>query len=68
MSGDAGALPECEVKTLLTPNHTAFQVHISGLGRAGIGRSFWEGINTERHEKAPVCCSSSWLTVLHGAT
>ena len=27
MSGDAEALPECEVKT---PDHTAFQVHSSG--------------------------------------
>ena len=30
MSGDAGALPECDVKTLMTPNHTAFQVRSSG--------------------------------------
>ena len=28
--GDAGALPKCEVKTLMTPNHTAFQVRSSG--------------------------------------
>ena len=30
MSKDAGVLPECEVKTMMTPNHTAFQVHSSG--------------------------------------
>ena len=24
MSGDAGALPKCEVKTLMTPDHTTF--------------------------------------------
>ena len=29
MLGDAGALPECEVKTLMTPDHTAFQVRSS---------------------------------------
>ena len=39
MSGDAGAHQECEVKILMTPNHTAVQVRISGLGQAGIGRS-----------------------------
>ena len=26
MSGDAGALPGCKVKTLITPDHFAFQV------------------------------------------
>ena len=30
MSGDAGALPECEVKTLMTPDNIAVQVHSSG--------------------------------------
>ena len=29
MSGDAGALLECEVNTLMTPDHTACQVHNS---------------------------------------
>ena len=24
MSGDAGAFPECELNTLMTPDHTAF--------------------------------------------
>ena len=32
MSVDAGALPECEVKTLMTPDHTVIQVR-SSLGR-----------------------------------
>ena len=27
--GDAGVLPECEVKTLMTSDHTAFQVRSS---------------------------------------
>ena len=30
MSEDAGALSWCEVKTLMTPNHTAIQVSSSG--------------------------------------
>ena len=30
MSGDAGALPECKVKIMMTPDHSAFQVRISG--------------------------------------
>ena len=30
MSVVAGALPECEVDTVMTPNHTAFQVRGSG--------------------------------------
>ena len=30
MLGDAGALPVCEVKILMTSDHTAVQVHISG--------------------------------------
>ena len=30
MMGDAGALPEFEVNTLITPDHTAFQVCSSG--------------------------------------
>ena len=30
MSGNAGALPKCEVKTLMTPDNTAFQVRSSG--------------------------------------
>ena len=29
MSGVAGALPECEVKKLMTPDHTAIQVRTS---------------------------------------
>ena len=31
MSGDAGALPMCEVKTLMTPDHTAFQCAALGM-------------------------------------
>ena len=38
MSGDAGAFPECEVNTLMAPDHTAFQVSSSGYGRARISR------------------------------
>ena len=30
MSGDAGALPEFEVMTLMSLDHTAFLVYISG--------------------------------------
>ena len=30
MSGDAGALSECDMKTLITPDHTAIQVGCSG--------------------------------------
>ena len=30
MSRDAGALPGCEVKTIMTPDHTVSQVRNSG--------------------------------------
>ena len=30
MSGDARALPECKLKTLIAPDRTAFQVRSSG--------------------------------------
>ena len=30
MSGDAGELPECEVETLMTLDHTDFEVRGSG--------------------------------------
>ena len=30
MSADAGAHPECEAKTLITPNHTAVSMRIYG--------------------------------------
>ena len=30
MSGDVSALPECDVKTLMKPDHTAFKVRCSG--------------------------------------
>ena len=42
MSEDAKALPEFEVKTLMRPNHKAFQVGSSWLGQVGIGQSSWE--------------------------
>ena len=35
-------------------------------GLAGLGRSPWEGLNTVRHEKAPVQCPCSWLAALLG--
>ena len=67
MWGDAGALPECEVVALTTPDNTAFHVHSSGLGRAGIGRSSEKGLSTGRHEKAPVGCPRNRLAALHCA-
>ena len=30
MSGEAGALPKCEVETPMTPDHSNFRVHSSG--------------------------------------
>ena len=30
MSGDAGTHPECEMKTLMTPDHTTIHVRCSG--------------------------------------
>ena len=39
----AGMSHECEEKT---PIHAAFQVHISGKASPGIGRFFWEGLDT----------------------
>ena len=67
MSGDAGELLKCEVKTLMTLGHTAIQVHCSGLGRAGIGRSSRDGLSTGPYKKAPVCCPYSRLAALHDA-
>ena len=51
----------------MTPDHTAIQVHSSGQGRVGIGRSSGEGLNTGCHWKAPVRCPLSRLAVLQGA-
>ena len=67
MSGDTGALPECEVKTPMTPYHTAIQVRSSGQCRVGIGRSSCNSLNSGRHEKSLVHCPCSWLAALHGA-
>ena len=53
--------------TLMTADHTVFLVRISRIGRAGIGRSSWEGLNTGRHVKAPVGCPCRRLAALHGA-
>ena len=44
--GNTGALPECKVKTLLTPDHTAFLVRCSGYGQAGICPSSRDGPNS----------------------
>ena len=63
MPRDAGALPECEVKTLMIPDHTAIQERSSGYGQTGLGPSFWKRLNTRRQKKAP----DSLLAALHGA-
>ena len=42
--------------TLMTPDHIAVQVSSAGYGRAGIGQYSWKGLDTGRHEKAPVRC------------
>ena len=51
MSGNVGAHPECGAKTVMTPDHSAFQVLSFGYSRVGIDRSSLEGLNTERYEK-----------------
>ena len=55
MSGDAGALLECEVKILISPDHTAFQVRSSGQGRARIGRA----LHRVEPELVTLCVGSS---------
>ena len=50
----------------MMPDHTAFHVGSSGQGRAKIGLSFWEGLNTGHHMKARVHCPCSRLAALHG--
>ena len=67
MPGDAGVLPQCKVNTLVTPDYIAVQVHSSGYGRSGIGRSSWKSLDTGHYEKAPVRCPCCWLhsMVLH---
>ena len=67
MPGDAGVLPECEVTTLMTTNHTIIQMHSSGKGRAEIGRSSRKGLDMGCHEKAPIMCPCSHLAALNGA-
>ena len=71
MSGDAGALPVCEMNKLMTPDHhfyATFQVCSSGYGQAGIGRSSGEGLSTGCYKKAPVRCPCSRLAAPHGAS
>ena len=51
----------------MTADHTTFLVHISGYGRAGIGQSSWEGLDTGRYMKAPAHCPFRWLAALHGS-
>ena len=63
---DAGALHECEMRALVTPDHIAVQVRSSRQGRVGIGRSSWKGLSTGRHDKdsTPRCSTdASVLTV-----
>ena len=67
MLGDAGELPEYEVKTLMISGHTGFQEHSSGKSQAGIDRFSGERLNTGRHKKAPVHCPCSQLAALNGA-
>ena len=66
MSGEAGALPEYEVKALMASDHTAFQMRLSGSGRAGISRTSGDGLNTARLRF--VIHAAGWLLsmVLHG--
>ena len=64
MSGDAGALPTCEVKILMTFDRTVFQVRILGSRNWSV---FMERPNTGRHEKAPVRCPCSRLAALDDA-
>ena len=67
MSGDAEGLPECEMKTLMTPGHTEKSGRRLGWGSARIGHSSREGLNMGCHKKAPVECPCSRLATLHDA-
>ena len=67
MSGDAGALIKCGMKTLMTPDYIAFQERSTVQVRTGIGQSSGEGLKTGRHLKVPVRFPFSWLAALHGA-
>ena len=67
MSGDAGALSECEKKTVVTLDHTAFQVRNSWYGQVESCQSSSEDLDMGRHKKAPVRCPCSQLAVHHDA-
>ena len=55
----AGVLPECQAKTLMTPDHTVVQVRSSGRGLAGIGLSSLNGFSRD---------ATRWLRfVVHAA-
>ena len=65
-SGDASARLECEVKTYMTTDLTAFHVLVYGHGRVMIGQSSWEGLSMGRHEMAFVRCPFCRWSALHG--
>ena len=65
MSGDAGALLMCVLKTLMTPDYITCQVRRSGFW-SGIGWSCREGLNIGCHRMAPVKCPCNRLAALHG--
>ena len=67
MLGDAGGLPKSEVKTLMTPDHTAIHVRSTVYSRAGIGQSSGKVFDTGQHKKDPLPCPCRWLTAPHGA-
>ena len=53
--------------TMMTPDHTAFQVRSAGWGGAGIGLACGEGHSTGCHVKVPVRCLCSLLAAHDGA-
>ena len=69
MSGYAGAFSECVGNTLTTPDRTSIQVRSSRYGRAGIGRSSWNGLTRNATRRLRfVVRAAGWLhsMVLHG--
>ena len=64
MSGDAGALPDCRDADDNRSHRLSCVQLLLGLSRR-IGWP-WEGLDTGRHEKTPVCCPCSRLSALHG--